>query len=135
MNLNLGGIERKLMDKADLVAFLASGYMRFDGDLGRLLHQYTSKDVINELMFSLGSIEQIKWKLLDTGHAYSNIFKMALYGRIATEFGILTKYKKTLDKVLLGSGLAALTLPGSSPPSRSSGFSSSGNSVSWGYNP
>jgi len=131
MNVNLGGIMKKLENNAHWISFLASGYMRFNGDIDALINQYLSGGVISELTRTLEyGPTFIKWKLFDTPHAYSGLFKASLYAWLAEEFGIVpSKYKGTIEKVMLGSGLAALTLPGSSPPGGFQGSSPSGPNI------
>jgi len=137
LNINLNNIQKKLMTHADKIAFLYAGYSRFDGDLGQLMHHYTSKDVIDELRNTLkGGLEGIKWKLFDTGHAYSEIFKISIGAYILAELGVVPpKYKKTIEKVLWGTGLAAITLQGSNPQRQYNrgGNRSTQNSETWKY--
>ena len=130
------------MDNAHWITFLLAGYERFQGDLGQLFDYYVKLKPYNamqETMKTLGNIELLKYKLLHSPHAYTGLFKLGLMGWFGIQFGIIpSKYKKTVEKILMGSGFAAVTLIGSGPtenptPYRSSGFGGSGNSPSWGY--
>jgi len=139
LTMNFKGITNKLMDKADWLAFLASGYMRYDGDLGRLAGRYIAiKPALEELQRSLNP-RVAQYKLFESPHAYTGIFQASLIGYIACELGVIpSKYKKALTKAMIGSGAAALTLPSSGPEPSGGGLfggghSSGGNSPSWGY--
>jgi hypothetical protein len=72
----------------------------------------------NGLMFctqdSFSALWKITHKLFRAEHESASIFKIALIGRLIAETGIIpSEYKKLTEKVMLGAGLAALTLPGS----------------------
>lgn len=126
MNINTSGIMKKLTDKADLIAFLASGYYRFDGDTGRFLRNYTSKDFMQNLKWA---IKDPKFFLWDSDHLYTQLFKGGVYAWLAAEFGIIQpKYKAIAKKVMWGAGVAAMTLPGSHGAP-----SSGGSDGSYGY--
>ena len=137
LNLNLKGIQKKLLNKADWLAFGASAYTRWDGDINSIIKHFTTSRVIEAVTDSFSGLDRIRYRLLNSPHAYTQIFKMGIYAYIAAELGIVpSKYKKPIEKILWGSGIAALTLP-ASPPSemestlRSRG--SSGNSETWKY--
>lgn len=131
MNINLGGITKTLMDKADWIAFLYSAYSRLGGDIGLMIDYYTGRkpyNALHELTKTISNLDLLKHKLWDSPHAYTGIFKLATYARIGAEFGIVpAKYKKLSEKVMWGSGLAAATLIGShgSPEPRSRGYGGS----------
>ena len=140
MNFNVKGIQKKLMDKADWVAFLVSAWERYDGNIGGILGHYTSLDpehgFLNELRRNLTNIGSLKWSLWESPHLYTTIFKISTMARLAVEVGLIPpKYKKTLEKVMLGSGIAAITLAGSGPEpsSGSHSYGGGGNSPSWRY--
>ena len=120
MPFNLKGIQKKLMDKADWVAFLASTWERYDGNISGILGHYISLDpehgFLNELRRNLTNIGSLKWSLWESPHLYTTIFKISTMARLGVEVGLIPpKYKKTLEKAMLGSGIAAITLPGSGP--------------------
>lgn len=137
--VNLKGIQNILMKKADYVAFLASAYERLP-DVGDIFNHYTSfgedRGALYELRKNLTNMDSLRWSLWDSPHLYTTIFKTATIARVAIELGLIPpKYKKALEKAMLGSGLGAITLPGHAPASYnpSGNKSSGGNSVSWGY--
>jgi len=119
LNINIGGIKNKLISKADWVTFLVSAYKRYDGDLERIFNHYTSfgdTGVLAQVTHSLRNMQSLKYKLWDSPHGYTGLFRAGVYAYLATEFGLLDKkWKKTIEKVLIGSGAAALTLEGSGP--------------------
>ena len=121
------------MDKADWITALLCAYQKFGGNLEQIFSHYTSTEVIREITDLRP--ENISYKLWRSDNTYTQIFKMGIYGYILAEIGIIPpKYKKTINKVLMGSGIAAMTLPGSGPARNSSGnFGSSGNSETWRY--
>lgn len=124
---NISGIINKLEDKADWVAALASIYSRFGGDLSQAFNWY-SQNALNDLLnVTLTNPAMIKYKLLDSSHAYTSLFKISLLGWFAGEFGVIPKrYQDLAIKVMKGSGIAALTLPGSGPSGPST-YSESSN--------
>jgi len=137
MNINASGLVNKAKAKADWIAFLASAYERFDGDVGRIFSHYTSASPLNNLNRVLKNPAQaLKHRLWNSDHAYTGIFKLALIARGLVEVGILpSKYKTVSEKVMFGAGAAAVTLPASdldSQPLRSSG-GHGGESPSWRY--
>lgn len=135
MNLNVSGIMGKLQKNADWVAGLASVYERFNGDL-TWAWQWFTKDALNEVMNMLKNPQIIKYKLLDSPHAYTGIFKMSLIAYLAAEAGLIApKYKTLAVKAMKGSGVAALVLPGSGPipENNSHRNSSTGTSETWRY--
>ena len=114
MNLNVGGIMKKLEQNADWVAALISVYQRFDGNLDQVWQQYTSTRVMNEIQNTLTHPWLIKHKLLESDHLYTGLFKAGIGAYIASELGIIpSKYKNIAKKIMWGSGVAAITLPGS----------------------
>lgn len=132
MNVNLGGIKNKLMNKAEYVAFLVSAYERFDGDLSTVSNHFLKGGAIREVTKNIGDLDLLKHKLWDSEHGYTGIFKMGVYAYIAAELGLLDKkYKKTIEKVLWGSGLAAVVLPGHGGASSGSSGGSSGGGQGW----
>jgi len=140
MNFNPSGILNKLKGNAELVTFLASAYKRFNGDIGAILHNYTSQDFLQNLGFSIQDFNSIKYYLFESPHLYSTIFKTSFIVWIAGELGFLKQYQTLAKKAMWGSGIAALTLPGSkgTPTNAPSLFgnrsnTSSGNSPSWSY--
>lgn len=131
MNLSVSGIKNKLMKNADWVAFLASIYTRFDGDLGFIQDYFLKPEHMwAQLTGTLTDWETIKWKLLKADHLATGLFKGSLLAYLLVEIGIIPKnYKKTVEKVMMGSGIAAIITPGSGPQR---GDRSSGPSGSWG---
>ena len=133
MDINLGGITKKLEDNAPLVAFIASAYSRFDGDIDKLLGQFTSGNFLKEAQASLTwpnlLLAKLDLKKVSGygGHLYGGLFKGGILAYVLAEIGIIpAKYKKLATDVMWGSGLAAVVLPGSPGAGYSSGNSSSG---------
>lgn len=130
MNISLGGIKGKLMSKADIVAFAVSAYQRYPMD--RLMEHYTDFDpngsgVVMQLIETLKDPKLLKYKLWDSPHLYSTLFKGGFFAYLAAEVGLIDKkYKNVAVKVMKGSGAAAVTLGGSGP-TPSGGSSRSGD--------
>ena len=56
------------------------------------------------------------------GHLYSGIFKGGIFAYLLAEIDIIpAKYKKLAKDVMLGSGIAAVVLPGSGPSEQDAG--------------
>lgn len=131
--MNIGGLKTKLINKADLIAFIASAYERYP-DINRLFEHYTNfgeGGFLWQAGATLSDIHLLRYKLWESSHLYTTLFKGGLIAYLATELGFIDKkWRKTLEKVLLGSGAAALTLGGSGPTSNS--YGSSGGSRGWG---
>lgn len=129
MNINTSGIVNKLSKHADILAFIASGYYRFDGDFGGIIKNYTSKDFLQNLKFTL---KNPKYSLWDSDHLYTMLFKGGVFAYLAAELGIIApKYKAIAKKVMTGAGIAAMTLPGSHDARSSSSGGSSGSGGGW----
>lgn len=117
VNFNLNGIQKKLMDKADWIAFLAGAWERYNGDLSAMFKHYTTvnseRGFLLELRRNLTNMDSLKWSLWDSPHLYTTIFKTTTIARLLVEVGLIPpKYKKVIEKAMLGSGLGAITLPG-----------------------
>jgi hypothetical protein len=113
MDINIGGITKKLEDNAEWLVLLASAYERL-GSIDGIVQQYTTSDVMTEVQRTLTRPALLKHKLLDAPHLYSGVFKISLLGRLLAEMDILpSKYKRLTEKLMLGSAIAAVTLPGS----------------------
>lgn len=107
------------MQNADWVAFLVAAYSR-QGGIEPILSHYMAfppnYGAIVEIQRTLEDLSLLQWKLLKSHHMYSGIFKMSLIARLLAEIGIVpSQYKKTTEKLMWGSGIAAITLPGSGP--------------------
>lgn len=147
MNLNVGNIFKTAQAKADWIAALLSIHERFDGNWQTAFDHFTSKWALHEVQVSFSSIDHLKWKLWNSPHLSTSLFRLGLMARIGVELGFLpSKYKKLTEKVMTGAGVAAITMPasmqamnamkGSGPtPSGSKGSYGSGHSPSWGYKP
>jgi hypothetical protein len=128
--LNLEGIFDKAKDHADKIAFALAAYERLGGIDGMANHFLAHpQNVLGEVTRTLTSLDLLKYKLLDSPHAYSGIFKISAIARILAEIGIVpAQYKGLTEKIMWGSGLAAITLPGSGPAPTHNYFSgNSGN--------
>lgn len=119
LNINTGGIINKLKKNADWVAFLASVYARH-GDLQWALDYYTdfgAHGALAQAQWSLSSMRNLTFKLFKSEQMYTGVFKISAIARLLAEFDIVpAKYKKLTEKLMWGSGLAAITLPGSGAP-------------------
>ena len=142
LNLNVSGIVGKLQKNAEWLAFLAGAYERF-GNLGGVVNQLNvlkgpQAGVILELQRCLADPNILKYKLLDSPHLYTTMFKGSIIAYLLAELGIIipSKYKKLATKIAWGSGIAALTMPGSGPyqSSNSNRGSSGSNPMEGVYN-
>lgn len=139
MNISLGGIKGKIVSKADIVAFLLAAYQRYP-DMGRLADHYMNIDPsqyggLGQALATLKDPKLLKFKLWDSPHLYTTLFKGGVFAYLAAEMGLIDKkWKKTAVKVMKGSGAAALTLGGSMGPTSNIENGSSGGSGSWGSN-
>lgn len=120
LNINVGGIIKKIESKADWVAFLVAAYSRYP-DISRLIEHYTNVGEGGAL-WQAGQTLQIpgllKYKLWESPHLYTTAFKYSLFARLLAEIDILpAKYKKLTEKIMIGAGAAAFTLGGSGPNS------------------
>ena len=117
MNINASGIINKIKANADWTAAILSYYDRMGTDFGAWLDYAIRKDGLQFVVQdSFKSLDNIKHKLFHSDHLSSTMFKGALLARLLVEIGIVPpKYKKLTEKVMWGSGIAALTLPGSGP--------------------
>lgn len=131
------------MNKADLIAFALSAYQRYP-DMGRLMEHYTNVDpsqygALGQALATFKDLKLLKFKLWDSPHLYTTLFKGGVFAYLAAEVGLIDKkYKKVAQKLMMGSGAAAITLGGSMGPESnvehgSSGGSSSGKSPTRGY--
>lgn len=124
MNISVGGIKNKIIAKADWAAFILGAWERYgdEGGLKRLFDHYTNFGKygwLDQTLQTLGDPELLKYKLWDSPHGYTGMFKAGVFAYIATELGILDKkWKKPIEKLLKGSGAAAITLGGSGPNSK-----------------
>ena len=130
--MDMGGIVPKLESHAQLLAFLASGYARFQEDgtgLTGLINQYTnfSQGVGKELQRTLSDTNLLQQKLLHSSHMYSFLFKAGAGLWLLGELGIFTKYKTVGKHIAIGAGAAAITLPGSG------GEATGGSSLNSGF--
>ncbi len=120
----------KLEDNAAAVAFASANYLRYREStqdnaeiLNRLMRFYTFQatavdgDPVSNVIMSISSPTQLKYKLWDAPHYSTGIFKAAaIVWAIGKITGMVpTRYEKLAGKVALGAGLAALILPGSGP--------------------
>ena len=121
MDINLGGIKKKLEDNAMLVAILVSAYQRFNGDINAVIDWFTSANAMTEINKSLTTKDLLAGKLgfgalapAYGGHLYSGIFKSGVGLYLLSELGIIEgKYKKLGTDLMWGGGIAAVALPGS----------------------
>ena len=139
MNLNVSGVMNKVKKNADWLAFLLSAYQRFDGDIGQVVKHYTSAKPLNVLQHVLSNPGMtLKHRLWESEHGYTGLFKISLIAYLATEFGLLpNKYKGLAKKIMWGSGVAAVTLPGSyggEKETSGGGHSSGGDPMKGDYN-
>lgn len=136
--INVGGLIGKLEKNADYVAAALCVYDRFKGDVGQIFRHFTSKDFLDELQASITSLDQLKYKLLESPNLYTGVFKMSAIGYLLAEAGLINaKYKRLAQKLMWGSGLVALTTPGSGPNpptySGSSGYPNSNTYQGYSY--
>jgi hypothetical protein len=117
MDISLGGITKKLEDNALILAFAASAFERFNGDINTIIGNYTNfgeNGVGGELRRTLTDLGTLKYKLLNSPHLYTGIFKGGIAIWLLAEMGIIpSKYGKLGKDLLMGSGIAAVTLPAS----------------------
>lgn len=131
MNINTNGIISKLKSKADIVAFIIANYEQHGG-VGDVFNYYTQSNM--EFLKEAGRTFTIpgllKHKLWDSPHLYTTLIKTGIFAYLGIEIGVLDKkWKKTIEKMMWGAGLAALTNYGSGP----SGGSSSSSQKGYGY--
>lgn len=112
LNLNMSNIMKKLEHNSHWLSFLASGVHRL-GSIGHVMGYYAQGEYMAQIQAILeqphGGLE---WRLWKSPHLYTKLFQAGLIARLAIEGGILpAKYKKLTENVMLGSGIAAMTLP------------------------
>jgi hypothetical protein len=135
--LNLEGIFDKAKDHADKIAFIVAAWERLGGIDGIANHYLANpQNVFGEVTRSITDLNLLKYKLLDSPHAYSGIFKISAIARILAELGIVpAQYKALTEKIMWGSGLAAISLPGSGPAPTHNYFSGNSGGGNTGENP
>ena len=109
------------------MAFILANYEQHSG-LGGTFQYYTQKNLefLKEAGRTFSSEGLLKHKLWDSPHLYTSLIKAGVFAYLGVEVGVLDKkWKKTIEKVLVGAGLAALTNYGSG--AGSSGGSGQGN--------
>lgn len=127
MNLGIDGIFEKIKafveKNPETVAFGVSAWER-QGSVTSIISHYANFNseasgnygALGELQNTLMHTDLLKYKLLESPHLYSKIFKWSAIGYILGELGLLSPhYKELAKRIATGSGLAALTLPGSGP--------------------
>ena len=130
MDLKLGGITKKLEDNAALLAFGAGAWSRipnFNSLIGHFTNFGTGQaggtyGALGEAINTLTSPELLKYKLLDSPHLYTALFKLGVGAYIAGELGIVAPRWKNLGlDIAKGAGAAAIVISGSGPgsPNRS----------------
>lgn len=126
--MNIDGIIGKIEDKADWAAGIAAVYLRsLEGD-------FPITDLPASIMTQLGflfkdPVNIIKYKLWDSTHAYTGLFKIGALLWGAHQVGLVdARYGKIGEKIAKGAGIVALVLPGSGPvpdaPNSSGNFGS-----------
>lgn len=131
MDLKLGGITKKLEDNAAILAFAGSAYSR-QPDITALINHFTNLNTegissgsgnygaLGEAILTLTDMQQLKYKLIDSDHLYTTLFKVGIGAYLASEFGIIgAKWKSIGKDIAKGAGAAAIVLPGSGPRSNS----------------
>jgi hypothetical protein len=120
----LGKVADVLEKNIALLTVAGASYARmaeFSGSpLSSMVEYFTFKtgNPVSELLNSISSPDQLKYKLLESTHAYTQAFKAGLGVWAFTQLmpGIIpNKYGSIAGKVALGAGIAALVLPGSGP--------------------
>lgn len=125
MNINTSGIISKLKNKADIVAFIVSNYEQHGG-VGKAFNYYTQSDMefLKEAGRTFTTPGLLKHKLWDSPHLYTTLIKTGIFAYLGIEIGVLDKkWKSTIEKMIKGAGLAALTNYGSGPSGSSGGSS------------
>ena len=117
MNLNTSGIFKKIENNAEWITLAVTMWHRFAeeniGLGGMLEHQLGKGWALVELQRSFASFGALKWKLWESPHLFTSAFKAALMARLGVEFGVVPpKYKKLIEKIMLGAGITALTTMG-----------------------
>lgn len=111
--MNVGGIVSKLEKNAELVTAGISVYQRF-GNISDSINHFTSMDVFTEVQRTFTEKGLLKFKLLDSPHLYSGLFKIGAALYVGKELGIVpARWGKIGEKVAIGSGVSAILLPGS----------------------
>jgi hypothetical protein len=120
--MDIGGLVSKFEKNAELIVVIGSGYAHereFGGGLGGLFGYLTGdltgkrKGPLAEIQKDIEDPDFFFYKLLESGHLYSTLFKIGVGGYIAGEMGFLTKYKKLSEKLAKGGFIAAAVLQGS----------------------
>jgi hypothetical protein len=120
----VGKIEKIVIDNATILSFFGSALARAGeanpadpiGELISMLNPIgTSYGPIYEIMHNL-NFAGLKYKLIDSPHAATTLFKIGIGAWIASELGVIpAKYGSLGKKVATGAGIAALITPGSGP--------------------
>ncbi len=130
--MNFSGILAKLEDHADLIAGLAAAWERYP-NLDELMNYATNpQHIMMEMQATFGSgFAGLKYKLLDSPHLYTGLFKAGAALWILGQVDLIPKrYEDLGGKVAKGAGIAALLLPGSGPiPDVHNGLNSGSNRV------
>lgn len=129
MDLSAGKIMDTVESHATALTFLLTSYARTaEGapadPLGDLVKYFTFQmptTPLTELTQDFSSFAALKWKLWDSPHANTGIFKMAAIVWALGKFVdvIPAKYVNLAGKVATGAAASALLLPGSGPAGNS----------------
>lgn len=134
-------------DHATLLTFVGTGLHRAYEDVptdpvGRLLHYFNVTDPLGgplyELKHDFSSFADLRWKLWDSPHLNTMLFKVgagvAIFDKIIP--GVIpSRYAKLAEKVAIGAGASALIFPGSGPAGNNQVPSTTGQGGSYTTNP
>lgn len=128
--MNIEGTAKNIMSAAEnhatLLTFIGTGLARAAEDvptdpLGRLAHYLNVTDPLGgpiyELKHDFSSVANLKWKLIDSPHLNTALFKASAAVAIAGRFLDIVpqRYVKLAEKVAVGALASALVFPGSGP--------------------
>jgi hypothetical protein len=139
--MDIGGIPAKLEKHAEKLAAGLGMYAHereYGGGIQTLI-QYLTNDftgkghgALYEIQYDVQHPDFYVWKLLNSGHLYSTLFKIGAIAWGAGELGITSKYKTLGKKLATGSAIAAALMQGSGNGA-SNGSASRGASGIQGY--
>lgn len=111
--MDIGGILSKIEDKADYAAAAVSIYSRM-AETNMSLEEYVQRIPAELQSFLRNPIPNIQWKLLNSPHLYTQLFKLGAVLYIGAEAGVIgAKWKTIGAKVAKGAGAVALMSMGS----------------------
>jgi len=124
MDFNLNGIAGKLEKNAELLTAIAAIYSRNQEGMGwdYFTNPTGPNGILHGIQYTLTHPEHLKYKLLDSQHLYTGLFKLGVGLMIAGELGapIVGKYARLGEKIAKTAAIMAIILPGSGGASNGS---------------